>query len=517
MKKNPPLQIMFLGTASDVGKSVIAAAFCRILFRKGYSVSPFKAQNMALNSFVTMDGKEMGRAQVFQAYAAGVLPDADMNPVLLKPASKTRTQVIVQGKVQNSSTAQEYYSMHERVVPAIMESFHRLRERFDAIVLEGAGSLTELNLKKKDVVNLPMALAAGSPVVIVADIDRGGVFASCVGTMKLLSRREKKLVIGFIINKFQGDKTLFADGVKIIEKLTRKPVLGVVPFFRDIHLQEEDSVALHMGKKGKKTRTATVRIGVVNLPYISNYTDFDPLEAEDDVSLHYTQNPDELEEMSVVIIPGTKNTVEDLLWLIDRDFEQALERHVHSGKTLVGICGGFQMLGNTIEDPLGIETDKPKVKALGYLDVSTVLQPNKTLSQVKAHCLLKRMKTARGTSVEVEGYEIHMGKSTLGSGASPAFAVKPEAENETEYGDGAFSASFPVWGTYIHGLFENDDFRAAFLHMHGGKHIEKFCYREYLNEQFDRLADLVSANVEVDRIITRAQEFRQQTAPGFVK
>jgi len=517
MKNTSPLQLMFLGTASDVGKSVIAAAFCRILFRKGYSVSPFKAQNMALNSFVTMDGREMGRAQVFQAYAAGVLPDADMNPVLLKPASKTKIQVIVQGKVQKSSTAQEYYSMKQRVTPAIMESFCRLRERFTAIVLEGAGSLTELNLKKRDVVNLPMARAAGAPVVIVADIDRGGVFASCVGTMKLLSRREKKLVIGFIINKFRGDKTLFADGVKIIEKLTGKPVLGVVPFFRDIHLQEEDSVALHMGKKGKKTRTASVRIGVVHLPYISNYTDFDPLETEDDVSLCYTQNPDELEEMSIVIIPGTKNTIEDLLWLLDQDFGQSLKRHVRSGKTLVGICGGFQMLGNVIEDPLGVETDKSSVKALGYLDVSTVLQPNKTLTQVKARCLLEGMRTVQEKPLDVEGYEIHMGKSTLGSGASPAFAVKPGAENTAEYGDGAFSASFPVWGTYIHGLFENDDFRAAFLHVHGGKHNEKFCYREYLNDQFDKLADFVSAHVAVDQIITRAEEFRLKVVPGFAR
>jgi adenosylcobyric acid synthase len=509
MKEKPPLQLMFLGTASDVGKSVIAAAFCRILYRKGYAVSPFKAQNMALNSFVTMDGKEMGRAQVFQAYAAGVLPDVDMNPVLLKPASGTRTQVIVHGKVQKSSTAQEYYSMQHRVVPAIMESFRRLRERFDAIILEGAGSLSELNLKKNDVVNLPMAQAAGSPVVIVADIDRGGVFASCVGSMNLLTRREKKLVIGFIINKFRGDKALFADGVKIIEKLTKKPVFGVVPFFRDIHLQEEDSVALHLGKKGRMKRTASVRIGVIHLPYISNYTDFDPFEAEDDVSLLYTQKPDELEEMSVVIIPGTKNTIEDLLWLRDQGFEQALERHVQSGKTLLGICGGFQMLGKTVEDPSGVETHRPKVKALGYLDVSTVLQQEKTLKQVKAKSLLEGMRKTCGKTIEVKGYEIHMGKTSLGTGVSPAFSVQPEGENGAQYGDGAFSASFPVWGTYIHGLFENDDFRAAFLHMHGGKQNERFSYRAYLNEQFDRLADFVSANVDVERIIARAEEFRK--------
>ncbi len=509
MKEKTPLLLMFLGTASDVGKSVIAAAFCRILHRKGYTVSPFKAQNMALNSFVTMDGKEMGRAQVFQAYAAGILPDADMNPVLLKPASGTKTQVIVHGKVQKSSTAQEYYSMHHRIMPAIMESFHRLRDRFDAIVLEGAGSLTELNLKKMDVVNLPMAQAAGSPVVIVADIDRGGVFASCVGTMNLLTRREKKLVIGFIINKFRGDKTLFADGVKIIEKLTKKPVFGVVPFFRDIHLQEEDSVALHLGKKGRANRTASVRIGVVHLPYISNYTDFDPLEAEDDVSLHYTQKPDDLEKMSVVIIPGTKNTIEDLLWLRDQGFEQTLERHVHGGKSLVGICGGFQMLGETIEDPSGVETHRPKVRALGYLDVSTVLQQEKTLNQVRAQCLLEGMRTACGKIIEVKGYEIHMGKTTLGSGAAPAFTVQPAGQNTAGYGDGAFSASLSVWGTYIHGLFENDEFRAAFLRMHGGKQNERFSYREYLNEQFDRLADLVSANVDVERIIARAAGFRK--------
>jgi adenosylcobyric acid synthase len=510
MKEKTPLQVMFLGTASDVGKSVIAAAFCRILHRKKYAVAPFKAQNMALNSFVTMDGREMGRAQVFQAYAAGILPDVDMNPVLLKPASDTKTQVIVHGKVQKSSTAQEYYSIRHRIEPAIMESYHRLRERFDAIVLEGAGSLTELNLKNKDVVNLPMARAAGSPVVIVADIDRGGVFASCIGTMNLLTRSEKKLVIGFIINKFRGDKTLFAEGVKIIEKLTKKPVFGVVPFFRDIHLQEEDSVALHLGKKGRAKSAASVRIGVVHLPYISNYTDFDPLEAEDDVSLCYIQKPDELEEISVAIIPGTKNTIEDLLWLRNQGFEQALKRHVNAGKSLVGICGGFQMLGKTVKDPWGVETSRPEVRALGYLDVSTVLDQEKTLKQVKAQCLLKGTRTACGKAIKVNGYEIHMGKTTLGCGVSPAFIVQPEGHNTAQYGDGAFSSSLPVWGTYIHGLFENDDFRAAFLRMHGGKQIERFSYREYLDEQFNRLADLVSANVDVERIIERAKEFRKQ-------
>jgi adenosylcobyric acid synthase len=344
-KKTSPLQIMFLGTGSDVGKSVIAGGFCRILHNRGYRVAPFKAQNMALNSFVTMDGKEMGRAQVFQAKAAGVLPDSDMNPVLLKPAGNNSCQVIVQGKVFGNTSSTGYYGMRERILPKVLESYEKIKEKYDAVILEGAGSTTEINLKENDFVNIRMAAAARAPAVIIADIDRGGVFASVIGTMKLLTAKEKRLVAGFIINKFRGDRSLFTDGVRFIEKKTNRPVFGVLPYFSDIHLPEEDSVALQQGKKGSIKDVEDVRISVIHLPMISNYTDFDPFEMEENVSLVYARKPEELRGSSIIIIPGTKNTIEDLIWLKKNGFEEAIRKHLKDGKALAGICGGYQMLG----------------------------------------------------------------------------------------------------------------------------------------------------------------------------
>jgi len=514
---------MFLGTGSDAGKSVIAACFCRILYKRGLSVAPFKSQNMALNSFVTMDGKEMGRAQVFQASAAGLLPDADMNPVLLKPSrvfqnqgfqtpgSHTQdfqTQVILQGKVLAIDSASGYYGMKGLIFERVLESYGRLRLKHEALVLEGAGSLTEINLRKSDIVNMEMAKKAGTPVIVVADIERGGVFASIIGTMKLLRRKEKKLVIGFIINKFRGSISLFSEGIRMIEKMTKKPVFGVVPYFHDIHLPEEDSVPLCSGKKGNVKMDSEVKIAVIHLPFISNYTDFDPFELEEGVSIWYAHTPEELAHCSIVIIPGTKNTIEDLLWLKQKGFVPVVENLVHKGKTIIGICGGYQMLGMTIEDPFGVESDKKKIKGLGFLPGHTVLEKEKKLSQVSGFCSIEGINSTDGIKAAVEGYEIHMGTTKTEPGTRPAFVIKQKNSTPVEYCDGAVSSDGLIWGTYLHGLFENDGFRTQFLHLHGRKTTTQFSYRSYLDTQFDTLAQLIEKNVDVDRILRIAERYR---------
>jgi adenosylcobyric acid synthase len=502
MKGTGPLQLMFLGTGSDVGKSIIAAGFCRILLRKGYRVAPFKAQNMALNSFVTMDGKEMGRAQVFQAWASGIPPDSDMNPVLLKPAGENHTQVILQGKVLKSAAAMEYYSMKDHIFSKVVESYSRLKDKYNAIVLEGAGSTTEINLKKNDIVNINLALHLNSPAIIIADIDRGGVFASLIGTMKLLTRKEKRLVLGSIINKFRGDKNLFASGKDILEESTRRPVFGVVPYFQDVHLPEEDSVALQRGKKGSMKENSSVKIAVVHLPYISNYTDFDPFEIEEGVSIWYARDPEEIEESAVVILPGTKNTIEDLLWLRKRGFEIVLKEHLRKGKTIIGICGGYQMLGATIEDPFEVESSRGKVRGLGLLPVKTSLEKEKKLTRVTATSRIGNMQ-----NVSVQGYEIHMGMTKKRPEMKPAFIIGQDKHPCGVHEDGAVSENGRVWGTYLHGLFENDAFRSRFLSVHGRITPRTVSYHSYLEKQFDRLADIIEANVDVQGILDRAKKF----------
>ena len=499
---------MFLGTGSDAGKSVIAAGFCRILHGKGYNVAPFKAQNMALNSFVTMDGKEMGRAQVYQAAAAGLLPDVDMNPVLLKPYGNCKTQVILQGKVLVNDTAEGYYRMKEQIFTRVMESYQRLRHRYDTLILEGAGSLTEINLKKSDIVNMEMARAAGAPVIVVADIDRGGVFAALIGTMKLLTPRERKLIIGFIINKFRGSIDLFTDGIKLIEKLTRRPVFGIVPYFDDINLPEEDSVALHSGRKGRRREGADVRIAVISLPLISNYTDFDPLELEKGVSLWYANTPEEILDASVVIIPGTKNTIEDLKWLKEAGFIPVLENLSKGGTSLIGICGGYQMLGNEIRDPYGIESATSRIEGIGFLPIETVLERNKTLTRVSGRCTLDGIQGEQGKGVPIDGYEIHMGKTTVFPGTRRPFIIESKEGTEPEYEEGAVSRDNLVWGTYLHGLFENDLFRERFLIFHGRRGSSGLSYRAYLDAEFDRLAAYIERNVDVEHILKTAERYR---------
>ena len=414
MKYRP---LMILGSGSDVGKSIMVAGLCRIFRQEGIRVAPFKAQNMALNSFITPEGGEMGRAQVTQAQAAGLTPHVDMNPILLKPSSEVGSQVIVHGQVYGNFSAQEYYRHKPCLTQKVMESFRRLSRDYDLIVLEGAGSAVELNLKKNDLVNFSMARKAGAAVLLVADIDRGGVFAATIGTFHLLTPTERRLLAGFIINKFRGDAALFKEGERIIERRTRRPVLGVVPYAPDLALPEEDSVALGRKQSGNSwPETNALKVGVVRLPHLSNYTDFDPLEQEPGVALRYLDHRHGLEGADLLILPGTKNTISDLVYLKETGLFEQIQAHVRRGGHLLGICGGYQILGQEVRDPLGVEGPSRTEAGLGLLPVITTMAGAKTTTQVQA-------RTPGGHSLVIEAYEIHMGETVPQGAGQPAFEI----------------------------------------------------------------------------------------------
>ncbi len=487
------LNLMFIGTGSDTGKSLFTTAFCRILKRRGVRVAPFKAQNMALNSFVTMDGKEMGRAQVIQAYAAGLQPESDMNPVLLKPSGGYSIQIIVNGEVLKTDSALNYYNMIDEIKKIVFESYRRLSRKYEMIILEGAGSAVELNLKKRDIVNLPMARMVDSPAILIGDIDRGGIFASIIGSIYLMNNREKRLVIGSIINRFRGNKELFSEGVKIIEKKTKRPVFGVMPYLKNLNIPEEDIVPLMKGTKGKIKCKASIKIGVVKLPFISNYTDFDPFEIENDVSLVYFDSPGDIDYFDIIIIPGTKSTIPDMLWMKRMGLDVAIRNAVKKGKMVMGICGGFQMMGNRIEDPRHIESPYDSIDGIGLISMKTVLTDKKMLTRVKAVSQLDGINGG-----VIEGYEIHMGKSYIERELPPVFKIIEKNGVKTTFYDGVQIGGGMIWGTYIHGIFENDSFRAAILGKFGLK--TNFKYKAYVETQFDMLADAVEENIDVQNI-----------------
>jgi len=454
-----PKALAILGTASDVGKSLVSAGLGRLLYQKGINVAPFKSQNMSLNSFVTVDGGEMGRAQVLQAQACGLLPHVDMNPILLKPEADHRSQVIVQGKVWGSYDAKGYFGCRPELFRFVQESYSRLAARHDVLIIEGAGSAAEVNLRDRDLVNWPVVVMADASVILVADIDRGGVFAQIIGTLDLLEPHERRRVIGVIVNKFRGDRRLFDDGVRILEDRTGVPVLGVVPFLRQLELDQEDSVTVD-SKDAKPFSTQTVNVAVVLLPHLSNFTDFNAIAAEDDVAFHYIKRPEQLEGADVVILPGTKNTIADLRYLLDQGLCDILEAHVREKNgELVGLCGGFQMLGKRVADPQGVE-EGGEIQGLGLLDMTSELLADKHTSQVTAQPLF-----LTGTSdCRVLGYEIHMGISHRFSG-SPCFQMvgRPGGREGEPQVDGAMSSDGLVWGTYIHGVFDQPGFRRVWL------------------------------------------------------
>lgn len=504
--------LAILGTGSDVGKSIIVAGLCRLLHRAGVRVAPFKAQNMSLNSFVTIEGGEIGRAQALQAQACGLSPHVDMNPILLKPESDQCSQVIVQGKVLSKIQAREYFERTNDLVHFVKQSYERLATDYEMVVIEGAGSAAEINLRDRDIVNWRVAEMADAPVLLVANIDSGGVFAQVVGTLDLISPEERARVRGILINKFRGDQALFLDGVRFLEARTGIPVLGIVPFLRDLELDQEDSISRERHCRVPFS-DRHINIAVTLLPRMSNFTDFNSLAAEPDVALRYARSPDELIGADVVIIPGSKNTIEDLEYLRDTGFLPAFQQHVGQARELVGICGGYQMLGLEVRDPYGVESGG-SVMGLGWLDVTTELTQHKTTLQIEARVLDQ----GTATDMVLSGYYIHMGKTRRMTGL-PCFAImQPRNHGQGSFeardrwrdieDDGAKSRNGLIWGTYIHGVFDSPTFRRFWLNgLRQRKDLPHLpqsistATTERLQRQIDRWADHLGRYVQWTSIV----------------
>ena len=486
MKKLHP--IMFAGTGSDVGKSIIAAAFCRIFKQDGYCPAPFKAQNMALNSYATPEGLEIGRAQAVQAEAAGVPCHTDMNPLLLKPQSDHTSQVVLHGKPIGNRPAYDYFRKEgrEELRKEVYAAFDRLSARYNPVVMEGAGSLAEINLRETDLVNMPMAIHAGADVILVGDIDRGGVFASVYGSLMLLTPEERKHVKGILINKFRGDIRLFEPGIKMLEELCGIPVLGVVPYYKDIHIEEEDSVSLAM--KSVHAMQGKVNVAVVLLRHLSNFTDFNVLERDPRVHLFYTNNVDELEKADIILLPGSKSTLDDLYELRRNGVAGAIVRARRRGATIMGICGGYQMMGQQILDPEHVEGDLEALPGLGLLPMVTRMSGEKVTRQIKF--------TLSGSSSDrMDGYEIHMGVTTPVEGET----VCPLNRLEDGSMDGC-RVDEKCMGTYIHGILDNVSFIDFLLKPYAHQlteEAETFNYQTYKEQQYDKLADHVRAHVNI--------------------
>lgn len=486
MKKLHP--IMFAGTGSDVGKSIIAAAFCRIFKQDGYCPAPFKAQNMALNSYATPEGLEIGRAQAVQAEAAGVPCHTDMNPLLLKPQSDHTSQVVLHGKPIGNRPAYDYFRKEgrEELRKEVYAAFDRLSARYNPVVMEGAGSLAEINLRETDLVNMPMAIHAGADVILVGDIDRGGVFASVYGSLMLLTPEERKHVKGILINKFRGDIRLFEPGIKMLEELCGIPVLGVVPYYKDIHIEEEDSVSLAM--KSVHAMQGKVNVAVVLLRHLSNFTDFNVLERDPRVHLFYTNNVDELEKADIILLPGSKSTLDDLYELRRNGVAGAIVRARRRGATIMGICGGYQMMGQQILDPEHVEGDLEALPGLGLLPMVTRMSGEKVTRQIK-------FRLSGSSSDRMDGYEIHMGVTTPVEGET----VCPLNRLEDGSMDGC-RVDEKCMGTYIHGILDNASFIDFLLKPYAHRlteEAETFNYQTYKEQQYDKLADHVRAHVNI--------------------
>jgi len=484
------------GTGSGVGKSILVSAFCRIFLQEGYKVCPFKAQNMALNSFVTRESGEIGRAQAVQAFACRIEPEVDMNPVLIKPVADTSAQVIVRGRPVSNMDAREYIKYKERLVGIVRESFGRLSRGFEVAVLEGAGSPAEINLKAHDIVNMKMAEYADAPVILVGDIDKGGVFAWIIGTLDLLNKRERKRVKGIIINKFRGDIKLLKPGINFLEKKTGIKVLGVIPYFKDILIPEEDAVFLRQRSGLKKSRL--INISVIKFPHISNFTDFDALEKEPDVNLNYVTNSGDLNNPDVIILPGTKNTLGDLDYLNKSGLSGKIKTIIKNNKkaVLAGICGGFQILGERIRDNCEIESEKKEMPGLGLLPIATEFAKEKVLSQVKAREIV--------SGIEVSGYEIHHGRTYGLKDYRAAFKVIERQGIRSGGDDGAFAEKGRIWGTYIHGVFDAEKFRRNFLNSirlrKGWKELP-LSGNFNLDEELNKLAQVVRENTDIGYLL----------------
>ena len=477
-------KIMIQGTMSNAGKSLLCAGLCRIFKQDGYKVAPFKSQNMALNSFITDKGLEMGRAQVVQAEAAGIEPEVSMNPILLKPTNDVGSQVIVNGEVLGNMSARDYFKYKKELIPDVMKAFHKLEENYDIIVIEGAGSPAEINLKENDIVNMGLAKMVDAPVLLVGDIDRGGVFASVYGSVMLQTPEDKKRIKGVIINKFRGDIRLFESGVKMMEDLCGIPVLGIIPYYRNIHIEEEDSVVLDY--KRMQAVEGKINIAVVLLRHLSNFTDFNRLERDERVHLYYTNNTEDLAKADIILLPGSKSTLDDLYELRRNGVAQAVLRAHREGVTVMGICGGYQLMGLEIHDPEGVEGEIRQLPGLGLLPVITTMQGEKVTRQVNFH-FLENAETC-------QGYEIHMGETR----PVPGEAVVPLNKLEDGGEDGCF-VNQKCMGSYIHGILDNQAFIDYLLEPYAEK-LECHTvldYRTYKEEQYDKLAEHVRSHLNL--------------------
>jgi adenosylcobyric acid synthase len=495
--------LMVQGTGSSVGKSVLVTALCRIFKQQGLKVAPFKAQNMSLNSAVTAAGGEIGRAQAVQAEAAGVAPRIEMNPVLLKPEADNCSQIIVRGKPVARISAAEFPTLKWQLWSAITESLDSLRSDFDVVVIEGAGSPAEINLKDRDLVNMKVALYCNSPVLLAADIDRGGIFAALVGTMELLEPAEKARVKAFVINKFRGDVSLLKPGTDWLERRTGIPVAGIIPYYHDIHIPEEDSITTEKRRAMKKRDDFELDVAVVALPHIANFDDFDPLEREPGVRLRYVEAGDPLGAPDLIILPGTKSTVADLSYLRRIGLAAEIIRQASRGCPVIGICGGYQILGTSIHDPEKIESAHTLTGGLGLLPVLTRFLPEKSTHQVTARALTGRGILAKAQGMEISGYEIHMGQTT-GPDAPRPFEIRWRSQAPCADTDGFLSEDGNVLGTYMHGLFHNVDFRAAILRElaeRKGKTLSAMTAPFSMEQEYDRLAQLVRENLDMDLIL----------------
>ena len=496
-------KIMLQGTASNVGKSTIVTGLCRIFKQDGYTVVPFKSQNMALNSFITKEGLEMGRAQVSQAEASGIEPIADMNPILLKPSGNHKSQVIVRGKVVGNMSSTEYHDYKLELMDVLKDTFDELNNKYDITVMEGAGSCAEINLKERDISNMGMANIADAPVIIVGDIDRGGVFASLAGTMLLLNDEERKRVKGVIINKFRGRKELLGDGVKMLEDIIKVPVLGVVPY-NDIKIEDEDSVTTRF-KKSVGIRD--VHIEIVRTPHMSNFTDFHIFETQEDVSVRYVDYKESLGNPDIVIIPGSKSTIDDLKFIRENGLEEQIKALHKKGKLIIGICGGYQMLGKKLKDPYHVEGEREEYDGIGLLDTETIFEREKTTTQVEATIcegLNGYLKNLGGK--KVSGYEIHMGVTNRSNEISDLDNIYKKLGEVVNYTEGSVNLEGNVFGTYLHGIFDEIDFTRSLLNnIREMKNLDRIeskvsSYKEFKEKEYDKLADFLREHLDIDKI-----------------
>ena len=491
--------IMIQGTMSNAGKSLVTAGLCRVFKQDGYKVAPFKSQNMALNSFITKEGLEMGRAQVMQAEACGIEPSVNMNPILLKPTNDVGSQVIVNGEVLGNMSARDYYKKKTELIPHIMEAYNNLAKEYDIIVMEGAGSPAEINLKENDIVNMGMAKLVNSPVLLVGDIDRGGVFASIAGTLMLLEEDERKMIKGTIINKFRGDVNILKPGLDMIEEITKTPVVGVVPYM-ELDIDDEDSLSERFNNKGT---VDLIDIAVIRLPRISNFTDFNTFEYIPGVSLRYVKSVRELKDPDMIILPGTKNTMEDLKWLRESGLEPQILKQAAKGKVIFGICGGYQMLGMELSDPFNVESGGT-MAGMGLLPTKTVFEKEKVRTRVSGNFNEVSGILAELSYVEFEGYEIHMGQTTYDFNEEELTTIDNVNGEDIIKNDGLYKDN--VYGSYIHGIFDKEEVSKAIVEslcIHKGidySSISTVDIEKYKEEQYDKLAEGIRNSLDMKAI-----------------